>query len=304
MTSQNITVPDTFTAVPSDGDRSQSVGRPPRVPPSPSVPWQPLQPAKTIDDVVRNLDLIIDWAIREESTIGYFAVLYKRSTVAVREALNKGKFKDRALMEHFDVVFAQRYFDALNAYFYPDEYVGLTLPWEVVFVGHELGHSTMLQHMVAGLNAHIQFDLGIVTAQIVPTSLKMFEPDFDLINELVASQVDGMLKIVDTLSPTIRRVRWLVPRGSLIVRVLRKFRNSCWLFAIYLAVHPYKVREQTVNQMSWAAALCAWYLHPPEYWRLTPAIIRAIAKRESRDTAANLRALDAISGSPAKLAKE
>jgi hypothetical protein len=78
----------------------------------------------------------------------------------------------------------------------------------------------------------------------------------------------------------------------LIAWVLRKFRKSCWLFAIYLAVHPDKVREKTVNQMAWTAALCAWYLHPPEYWRLTPAIIRAIAKRECRDTADNLRALN------------
>jgi hypothetical protein len=297
------------SATSANGERNWTVGkrtgsshRSARVPPSPRVRWEPLQPAKTVDDVVRNLDQIIEWAIREDSTIGYFAVLYKRSTVAVRDALNEGEFKDRQLMEHFDVVFAQRYFDALNAYFYPDEYDGLTLAWEVVFVGQELGHSTMLQHMVAGLNAHIQFDLGIVTAQLVPTALQTFEHDFKLINELVASQVRGMLKIVDRLSPTIHSIRWVIPaRGKLVARILRKFRKSCWFFAIYLSVRPDKVREQTVNQLSWTAALCAWYLHPPEYWRLTPVLIRTIAKRESRDTAANLRALDENMISPDKL---
>ena len=308
MTLQVKTALDAATSVPSNGDRPQSkVGSSyisARFPPSPRVRWEPLQPAKTVDDVVRNLDQIIEWAIREDSTIGYFAVLYKRSTVAVRDALNEGEFKDRQLMEHFDVVFAQRYFDALNAYFHPDEYDGLTLPWEVVFVGQELGHSTMLQHMVAGLNAHIQFDLGVVTAQIVPTTLQVFQQDFNLINELVAGQVRGMLTIVDRLSPTIRWIRWLIPvRGRLIAWVLRKFRKSCWFFAIYLAVHPDKVREKTVNQMAWTAALCAWYLHPPEYWRLTPAIIRAIAKRESRDTAANLRVLNESMISLDKLGK-
>jgi hypothetical protein len=263
-----------------------------RVPPTPQVLWEPLRPAANIDDVVRNLDQIIDWAIREQSTIGYFAVMYKRSTVTIRDALNEGRFIDRPLMEHFAVVFAQRYFDALNAYFLPAEYKGLTLPWEVVFVGQELGHSTMLQHMVAGLNAHIQFDLGTVTADIVPNTLDKFEHDFKLINELVAGQVSGMLRVVHRLSPVIHWTRWLVPAPRLIARVLRKFRKSCWFFAIYLAVHPNKLREQTVNQMAWTAALCAWYLHPPEYWRLTPTIIRVIAKYESRDTAANLRALN------------
>jgi hypothetical protein len=304
MTLHDETIPEDVPTVLPQGDRPQSTAVSsqisPRVPPSPHISWEPLESATTIDDVVRNLEQIIDWAIREESTIGYFAVLYKRSTVTIRSALNAGKFKDRPLIEHFAVAFAQRYFDALNAYFHPvdhpvdhpGEYNGLTLPWEVVFVGQELGHSTMLQHMVAGLNAHIQFDLGIVTAQIVPTTLRTFEHDFNLINELVASQVRGMLKIVHRLSPTLRWTRWLIPAPWLIAWVLRKFRKSCWSFAIYLALHPNKLREQTVNQMSWTAALCGWYLHPPEYWRLTPSIIRAIAKFESRNTAANLRALN------------
>jgi hypothetical protein len=66
-------------------------------------------------------------------------------------------------------------------------------------------------------------------------------------------------------------------------------------------VHPDKVREQAVNQLSWTAALCAWYLHPPQYWRLSPVLIRTIAKRESRDTAANLRALSENINNPDKL---
>ena len=140
----------------------------------------------------------------------------------------------------------------------------------------------MLQHMIAGLNAHIQFDLGIVLSEVVPTTMKSFKHDFNLINELVIAQVRGMLKIVDRLSPTIRWIRLPIPAQGLIGRVFRKFRESGWLFAIYLAMHPQQVREQTVDQMAWTAALCAWYLNPPEYWRLTPSIIRMIAKYESR----------------------
>ena len=300
MTVHNEPISDGVLPSPPGGDAPEpsacSSQISPRVPPNPQVSWEPLVPATNIDDVVRNLDQIIDWAIREQSTIGYFPVMYKRSTVTIREALGKGSFRDRPLMEDFAVRFAQRYFNALNAYFspvdYPGEYNGLTLPWEVVFVGHELGYSTMLQHMVAGLNAHIQFDLGVVTAEVVPSTIDTFEHDFNLINELVVSQVNKMLKVVYGLSPTLRWTRWLIPAPLVIARVLRKFRKSCWSYATYLMEHRDKFRIQTVNQMSWTAAQCAWYLHPPEYWRVTPTAIKAIARFESRDTGANLQALN------------
>lgn len=300
MTLQDQPVPDGVLPMPPGGGEpgpsTSSSQISPRVPPSPHVSWEPLPPATTIDDVVRNLDHIIDWAIREQSTIGYFAVMYKRSTVTIRDAFNKGLFKDRPHMEYFAVRFAQRYFDALNAYFhpvdYPGEYNGLTLPWEVVFVGQELGYSTMLQHMVAGLNAHIQFDLGVVTAEVVPSTIDTFQHDFNLINELVVGQVRNMLKVVYGLSPTLRWTRWIVPAPWLIARVLRKFRKSCWSFAIYLLDHPNRLRIQTVNQMAWTAAQCAWYLHPPQYWRITPTVIKSIARFESRNTGANLQALN------------
>jgi len=275
-----------------------------RVRPTPEVPWEPLRPADNIDEVVRNLDQIIDWAIREKSTIGYFAVLYKRSTVAIREALNTGLFYDPALLDQFDAVFAKRYFDALNAYFHPDDYDGLTLPWEVALVRQDLGQSTMLQHMVAGLNAHINFDLGLATAEIVPDSMEAFDHDFQLINALVATQIRGMLRVTEGISPAVRWIRRAVPNEvGFIRRALVKFRRSGWLFAAYVLLNPDKAREKEVNHMAWAAALGAWYLDPPRYLGLGPRLIAAIATRENRDIDVHLKALDAKAFDPDPLDK-
>lgn len=267
------------------------------------APLQRLDEVITIDGVVRNLDLIIAWAIREQSTIGYFAVLYKRSTLAVRKALEEGQFNDRERMEKFDAVFAQRYFDALNAYFHPGGHEPLTLPWEVAFVGHEIVQSTMLQHMVAGLNAHINFDLGIAAKQMVPDSLDTFEHDFNLINALVAAQIPGMLNIVEGLSPAVLWIRRAIPNEvGVIKRLLVKFRTAGWYFAIGLALNPNQGREKVVNQQAWTAGLGAWYLQPPGK-TLIPQLVRAIAKRESKDTAGNLRALDGITNCPEEMSE-
>ena len=49
------------------------------------------------------------------------------------------------------VAFAKRYFNALNAYFYPDEFEGLTLPWKVSFVGDQDRQAIILQHMMSAV---------------------------------------------------------------------------------------------------------------------------------------------------------
>ena len=63
-------------------------------PPTPSRPLDRLEEPETIDDVLRNVDQIIDWSIKAESHIGYFAVLYKRTTLAIRAGIDEGVFDD------------------------------------------------------------------------------------------------------------------------------------------------------------------------------------------------------------------
>lgn len=270
----------------------------------PSPPFPRLAAAITINDVVRNLDQVIDWSISAQSTVGYFAVLYKRATVAVREALNEGRFDDGPRMEQFDVTFARCYFNALNAYFYPAQHGGLTLSWEVALVGHEDSQATMIQQMMTGLNSHICFDLGTTAVAIAPNSLDTLEHDFNLINALVATQIPGMLDVVEKLSPALRWIRWAIPNEVwLIRRSLIKFRTAAWHFAIYLAMHPNAAKEKRVNQSAWTAALGAWYLQPPAEWTPFPVLVRMIGKRESRDVARNIRELAGITNRPEKRAE-
>jgi hypothetical protein len=268
-----------------------------------SVQMPRLDEAKTIDDVLGNLDRVIDWSIEAQSAIGYFAVLYRRSTLAVREAINEGQFDDRHRMEHFDAVFAQRYFNALNAYFHPGEYDGLTAAWEVSFCGHDDSAATMIQQMMTALTAHICFDLGVATFTVAPNSLDELEHDFNLITTLVTAQIPGMLDVFQRLSPEFRRIRRVLPNNveiALMKRVLRRFRTGAWHFAIHLAHHPKNVRELQANQAAWTAALGAWYLQPPAKLTPFPFFVRTIAKRESRDVAANLRALEAVKNNAVK----
>ena len=132
----------------------------PATPPPPA----PIPPMSTLDPVVSALDSVIEWSIAASSRLGYFAALYKRITIAVRTAVNNGAFQDGPRMERFDASFAGRYFDALNGYFHPNQFPRPTRSWQKTFDAADRVDLIILQHMLGGVNAHIELDLEI-TAQ-------------------------------------------------------------------------------------------------------------------------------------------
>ena len=126
--------------------------------------------------------------------------------------------------------------------------------------------------------------------------------DFNRVNALLCSQIPGITDVVEKLSPEVRWSRRLIPDEiGLMKRVLTKLRKSAWLFAIYVALHPENARSKRVNQAAWTAALGAWYLQPPPRLTPFPILVRVVAKRESRDVAGNIRALEGITNTPDKL---
>src|SRR6201998_59559 len=263
------------------------------VTPSPPLPLERLEEPETIDDVLRNIDQIIDWAKEAQNAIGYFAVLYRRITRAIRDAINDGTFADGPRIERLDVAFAKRYFNALNAYFYPDEFQGLTLPWKVAFVGDQDHQAIIVQHMLAGLNAHIRFDLGLALLTVAGDWPYSLREDYDRVNDLLCAQIPGINKEVQKLSPELRWLRLLIPDEiSEMQKAVTKLREEAWLFAFYLAKNPGNATEKTVHQEASTSALSSWYLQPSGWFSPFPTLIRAVARHEKPTGRENLDALE------------
>jgi hypothetical protein len=51
-------------------------------------------PAKTIDEVIQELDDIIAWAQGNRSRLGYFAAMYRKVTLKVKEGIADGVFEN------------------------------------------------------------------------------------------------------------------------------------------------------------------------------------------------------------------
>jgi hypothetical protein len=155
--------------------------------------------ARTIEEVLDRLDAEIDDAVRSGSRNAFFTCLYRSVTRRVLDGIRSGRFEDGPRMERLDVVFANRYLEALHAYQRNER---TTESWQVTFDAARRGRLAILQHLLLGMNAHINLDLGIAAAQVAPgASLPALRRDFDEINRLLSEMLDDVQDRLARVSP-------------------------------------------------------------------------------------------------------
>src|SRR5205814_1707831 len=87
----------------------------------------------------------------------YFHATYLRTTRAVAEEIDRGRFADGAWLERWDIVFAELYLDALHADLAGEPVSG---PWRIAFdTAARQPRLPPLRHVLLGMNAHINYDL-------------------------------------------------------------------------------------------------------------------------------------------------
>jgi hypothetical protein len=247
----------------------------------------------TIDDVIAAIEGIITWSIANESRLGYFGALYKRITIAIKQ--NLPKFQDPARMERLDVTFASRYFAALNAWFWPAEMPPLSASWRVAFQAAALPKPIIVQHLLAGVNAHIDLDLGIAAATVSPgTQLPSLESDFNLVNAVLGEQVTGVLDEIDELSPLLAEIYDVFAKfeSDIIDHALDFTREEAWSFATQLALlDPATQWEAAIAARDHdVAGIGATIVTPPPF---IAHVIEAIALLETRNVVKIIETLNA-----------
>ena len=174
-------------------------------------------------------------ATADGSRLGFFAALYQRVTAAIREGIRAGLFEDGPRMERLDVTFANRYLAALER-FGRGEAPGEC--WGVAFRAASRWRPIIVQHLLLGMNAHINFDLGIAAAQTCPgTALAGLRGDFEKINDILAAQVPRVMGEMGQLSPWIGWLDRIDPKAevALINFSIDKARAYAWKLAARLA---------------------------------------------------------------------
>lgn len=106
--------------------------------------------AKTIDEVIRQLDNIIGWARENHSRLVYFAALYREVTFKVKEGTANGSFDDGKWIERLDVIFANHSLEAFAQY---QNNQSPTRAWQIAFEASKHWWPIVLQHLLLGMNS-------------------------------------------------------------------------------------------------------------------------------------------------------
>ncbi len=143
---------------------------------------------QSISEVINRLEQIVEEAKEQQSPLGYFAAVYLKMTLAVRDGIEKGLFENGSRMEQLDVRFAGRYFEAFDAWRAGQP---CTQAWKTAFETAGDNNKTVIQHILLGINAHINLDLGIAAAQTRSgDAIFGLRKDFDRINDIIAALTD------------------------------------------------------------------------------------------------------------------
>lgn len=111
----------------------------------------------TIGDVIARMQTITD-ALPVDDGVRAFTTVYQRVTEALRDRLGTHFFGDDEFVEQLDVIFAERFFDAVDAAASGQQ---VDRAWRPLFSQRADKRVHAVQFVVAGMNAHINFDLPL-----------------------------------------------------------------------------------------------------------------------------------------------
>jgi len=215
----------------------------------------------SIDDVIDTLGNIIQQSEEHNDTAGYFAALYRKVTIRVREGIRNNEFEDGARMEKLDIVFASRYIDAYYAW---KKNEPVTIFWKKAFDASTIYWPVVLHHLLLGMNAHINLDLGIAAAEVSKNkNIHELQNDFNKINEILASLLE---EVQNNLAEIWPRLKWILKRAGKVDDFMMGFsmqlsRDGAWKFAVMLSQMPTWDMEKLITERHLDVAKKVGFLH-------------------------------------------
>lgn len=251
----------------------------------------------TLDQALDDLDRIVDLTRREGSRLGLFPAMYRQVTRSIHHAVEHGGlFDDDERLEYLAAIFAARYVEAFD-----DHRQARPTPrcWRIAFVTAEAPHRrTIVQHLLMGMNAHINLDLGISTAKVGDADLDSLRADYLRVNEVLFAMVDRLQEALGDVSPRMALLdRWGRSWDEAFMRIgIRQARALAWPFASRIAVADDTTRFLEIQERDEDAEFLGRLIS--RRWSPVHLLGRLVSAAETSDVAAVMDALGRVEIDP------
>ena len=146
-------------------------------------------------------DLIGQWEQKNDQRV-IFLLCYAMMTGNMLDGMEEGRFKDAEWVDRLLSHFADYYLQALEKYEDPD--LQTSAVWQYAHTVARSGEALALQNLILGVNAHINYDLVLATAN-------MLEPEWSQLDEAGReARYEDYCQVNDIIGETIDKVQDLV----------------------------------------------------------------------------------------------
>jgi hypothetical protein len=248
--------------------------------------------AQDIDEVLVILADVVAGSRARRSPMGFFPALYRQVTLLVKQGIAQGSFDDDERMGRFDTLFANRYLAAFGTFSSGGSAASC---WQTAFEATRSDRLIILQDLLVGINAHINFDLAIAAAELSPgDAITALHGDFDKINQILGALLPKVEAVVGRFSPLIGLLDQIGGRDETGVLNfnLDAARDDAWNHALILAHLPRPVWPPAVAALDTKVTFLARLIAEPG----GPAgkAVEMIRLTESLDREAIIDALDSL----------
>lgn len=173
-------------------------------------------------------------AAKDRRTI--FLQCYTMMTSNMLDALEENQFHDHQWVEQLLHKFAGYYFNALDLY---DNGHHAPLVWTEVYEAAANKRLHVLQHLLLGVNAHINYDLVLTLYDMLSPEwndlndemkVKRYE-DHCLVNQIIGDTIDKVQdEVVEKYSPSMNIIDVIFGRldEKLLLKLISKWRETVW----------------------------------------------------------------------------
>lgn len=233
---------------------------------------------RSVDDVERGLQELERHFLLRRDRRGVFATAYLHITRSIELHLEAGGFIDPVWVRQYLVRFGNLYRQALLDYERGNS-SAVPKAWRISFDAATAGNGFVIQHLILGVNAHINHDLAIALFRlgIDPERSQKYR-DHTTVNAVLEAATLEMKHRVGTLyEPLLQRLDRLAGREDdrITSFSIPKAREHAWTFAVALTCAPGEPERRQLRRAldEQAAVIARLVLASPTRH---PAMVRAV----------------------------